>query len=370
MDGYAGQLAADGAPVNLIRLSSPRGIEAVFMDWGATWLSCRVPVTGTDPTSEPAVGADRREVLLRSPNLSEHLKQSAYFGATVGRYANRIANGMFAAPNGQPGSGSQRRVRLHTNEAGNTLHGGPEGFHRRRWKIAEQSDTAVTFELLSAAGDQGFPGNLEVQVSYQLTSENTLLARFKATTDDLTPVNLTNHAYFNLAARQQQILDHELQIHADWYLPVNAAGIPTEGPKSVTGTGFDFRTPKTIGRDLLRDEDQAIVHGYDHSFLLQEESATLTSPAASAISPDKRLRLDILTDKPALQFYSGNFLAGTPGADGRNYRVHSGFALETQFLPDAPNHPEWPHASCMLQPDEIYRYQTLFRFTNPSQFRA
>jgi len=359
MDGFLNQLAPDRKPVNLVSLSNDRGLQAVFMDWGATWLSCCVPVR-----NEPGASQHSREVLLRSPDFTEHLRQRAYFGATVGRYANRIANGEFLLPERVSDRHSSRRVQLKTNEAGNTLHGGPRGFAATRWQIETARRDRVVFQLHSADGDQGFPGNLAVRASYEAIADNSIIARFEATTDKACPVNLTNHAYFNLAETHDSILQHSLRISADHYLPVRESGIPEKGLKSVSGTSFDFRFAKTVGRDLLADVDQRKVSGYDHGFLLTTEARERFSSAATLISPDELLRLDILTDKPALQFYSGNYLAGTPGADGSPYSIHAGLALESEFLPDAPNHPEWPHDSSFLLPGDSYRYQTIFRFSS------
>ena len=359
MDGFLNQLAPDGKPVNLVGLSNDSGFQAVFMDWGATWLSCCIPVR-----NESGGHKHSREVLLRSPSLTEHLRQRAYFGATVGRYANRIANGEFPLPEGVSDGHSGRRVQLKTNEAGNTLHGGPRGFDAVRWQIESTRKNRIVFQLHSADGDQGFPGNLAVRASYEATADNSIIARFEATTDKACPVNLTNHAYFNLAETHESILQHSLRISADHYLPVRESGIPEKGLKSVAGTSFDFRTAKTVGRDLLADVDQRKVSGYDHGFLLTTEVRESPLSAATLISPDALLRLDIFTDKPALQFYSGNYLEGTPGADGRSYSLHAGLALESEFLPDAPNHPEWPHDSSFLLPGDIYRYQTTFRFSS------
>jgi aldose 1-epimerase len=359
VDGFRDQLAPDGKPVNIVSLSNDNGLQAVFMDWGATWLSCCVPVR-----NESGDSRHQREVLLRSPTFTDHLRQRAYFGATVGRYANRIADGAFLLPGRVSGRHSGRRVQLKTNEAGNTLHGGPRGFDATRWQIETRSEKHVVFQLYSVDDDQGFPGNLSVRASYEIGADNSIIARYEATTDKTCPVNLTNHAYFNLAETHDTILQHSLRISADYYLPVRESGIPEKGLKSVSGTSFDFRTAKTVGRDLLTDADQRKVSGYDHGFLLTEETRESALPAVTLISPDALLRLDILTGKPALQFYSGNYLEGTPGADGRPYSIHAGLALESEFLPDAPNHAEWPHDSSFLLPGELYRYQTTFRFTS------
>lgn len=338
------QAAYDGQPANLIELSNQAGMRVVLMDIGATWLSCTLPINEQD-----------REVLLGVHNMADFLRHTSYLGATVGRYANRIANGELCI-DGQC-------YALSTNQAGNTLHGGIDGFDRRRWHIAEQSTHHVRFELLSAAGDQGFPGNLQVAVTYGLDEQNGLTIEYHATTDHATAVNLTNHAYFNLNGAEQgtSCLHHTLWMDAAHYVPTSATGIPLGDLAKVQGTGFDFTQPKRVGEHLCQDEQQMLAKGYDHSYLF-DAKRDVQQPIAKLWSADDTLQLVVTTDKPAMQLYTGNWLAGTPNRVGSEYGDYAGIALETQFLPDSPHHPQWPQPSCILQPDEVYHYQTRYQF--------
>ncbi|CAM3779183.1 Aldose 1-epimerase [Vibrio aerogenes CECT 7868] len=336
--------AFDGCPARLVTLKNTAGMSVTLMDIGATWLSCVIPLQ-----------YENREVLLGCATMAGFKQMTCYMGATIGRYANRIASGQFAV-DGQV-------YRLSQNQAGNTLHGGEEGFDKRRWEIADQGSDFVRFSLTSPNGDQGFPGRLEVSVTYQLTADNRMEIDYQACTDQVTPVNLTNHAYFNLLgpASGTDCKTHVVQINADAYLPVNQHGIPVSQPVPVHGTGFDFRHPKTIDKDFLTDEQQQLVKGYDHAFRL---NAACRSGRWAAVvsSPDRSVTMKVYTDKPALQLYTGNWLAGEPDRCGGEYGDYAGFALETQFLPDSPHHPEWDQESCMLLPGEEYRYRTTYLF--------
>ena len=303
--------------------------------------------------------------------MEDFATQQMFLGATVGRYANRIAGGRFSI------KGDTYQV--DTNQAGNCLHGGADGFDKRRWTIAELSDDKVVMSLHSPDGDQGFPGALDVSVFYQVTADNSVEIHYYATTDKATPVNLTNHAYFNLNplnldraqdsvnTNQENVLGHTVEINAEQYLPTNAVGIPLDKPVTVSDTSFDFRQPKTLRQELLSDAQQQAAKGYDHSFVLQPQCRQGFGDgekyAAKVISDDQRVTLTVFTDKPAMQLYSGNWLAGTPNRCGGQYADYAGLALETQFLPDAPNHPEWQQPECILQPGNEYRYNTRYQFT-------
>ncbi|EHI9278627.1 galactose-1-epimerase [Vibrio vulnificus] len=339
------QAAFDGQPARLVELSNRAGMSVTLMDIGATWLSCQLPLAS----------GERREVLLGVGTMQNFERQASYMGVTVGRYANRIANGLFSI------DGVAYQVSV--NQAGNCLHGGAQGFDKRRWHIESQSSDEVTFALESPNGDQGFPGHLNVNVQYQLTDENQLTIRYWATTDAVTPVNLTNHAYFNLMGAESghDCLLHKLMLNAPCYLPTNNVGIPLGTLRRVSGTSFDFNTEKTIGATLLQDEQQQCAKGYDHSYLFERER-DVSLPVACVTSPDELIRLSVCSNKPAIQLYTGNWLAGTPNRSGSEYRDYAGFALETQFLPDSPNHPDWPQPSCLLSPGEEYRYFTSYRF--------
>lgn len=309
-------LAPDGKPFNLFTLTNQQGMRIQLMDWGATWLSCQVPVNG-----------GLQEVLLGA-QVPDYLKQQAYLGVTVGRYANRIANSRFRL-NG-------RTVYLNANQGKHQLHGG-EGFDKRRWQVEKCGDNFVQFSLFSPDGDQGFIGNVQVKTTYRLTEQNSVRIEFEALSDEDTPLNLTNHAYFNLdnASQGTDVRGHFLQLNADYFLPVDEQGIPNAPLKTVQGSSFDFRQEKTLAQDFLQQEQQ-LTKGYDHAFLLNG-----TQPCAVLTSSNRQLSLALSTSQPALQVYTGNYLAGTPNRLGYTYQDYQGIALEPECLPDTPNHPEW-----------------------------
>ncbi|MBS1227722.1 MAG: galM [Proteobacteria bacterium] len=336
-------LCPDGQPPRLIELAADCGTRLSLMDWGGTLLSCRV-----------AVGGAEREVLLGCARLADYFTQTAFLGATIGRYANRIGGAQFTH--------GGRTIALTPTADGHQLHGGPQGFDRRRWRIVQQQANAVVLGIESAAGDQGFPGKLSATVRYRLDGEGRLGIDYTAKVDAPCPVNLTNHAYFNLDGAATDIRQHRLQIHAQHYLPVDCELIPLGQLQRVAGTGFDFSKAKLIGSDFLSDEQQRLAQGYDHAYLLDQQCRGMAGVAATVVAGDGRLAMDVYTSKPALQFYSGNFLAGVPARDGGTYSAHQGFALETQFLPDSPNHPEWPQPDCWLYPGETYQHSTVLAF--------
>ncbi|HIG41560.1 MAG TPA: galactose-1-epimerase [Gammaproteobacteria bacterium] len=339
--GFYGQLTPDGETLRLFNLTNSNGFEVTFMDWGATWLSCKVPMKA----------GPLRETLLRSATLQDHLAHTVYLGATVGRYANRIKGGAFDC-NGEP-------VVLSRNHFDNTLHGGDRGFDRHSWTGIQQDEATVVFSRRSPDGEEGFPGEIDVKVTYQVsggTAATELTATYESTTDKRTPINLTNHAYFNLS-NDQTILDHTLSLEADLWLPVDAECIPVAGLQNVNGTLHDFRIAK-----IFRDSNRAAI-AYDHSYLFRTGKTPVLKQAARLSSPAGDLSLEIMTDKPAIQLYNGEHLEGLPGAGGDPMKKYAGIALETQFLPDSPNHPDWPHESSFVEPGQTYRYQTIFRFS-------
>ncbi len=335
--------APDGQPWRITVLRNAQGMVVTFMDWGATWLSARVPMQN----------GSVREALLGCATPSDYLHQDAYLGATVGRYANRIAAAELKPLN----------LLLAANQGAHQLHGGPEGFDKRRWQIVSQSANEVRYRLDSPDGDQGFPGNLLAEVVYTLDDDNSLSIRYSAQTDKACPVNLTNHAYFNLDANHGDARQHRLQLHADRYLPVDSEGIPNAPLKSVEGNSFDFRQPKRIADEFLSDDDQKAVKGYDHAFLLHSAGDS-SQPAAQLWSADGKLELSVFTTAPALQFYSGNYLAGTRAREQDSYTAFQGIALESEYLPDSPNHSDWPQPDCWLQPGDTWQSQTRYRFTS------
>lgn len=336
-------LAPDGQPYRLLTLRNDAGMVVTLMDWGATLLSARIPL------SDGSV----REALLGCASPEHYQDQSAFLGASIGRYANRIADSRYTL-NGET-------VSLLPNQGVNQLHGGPKGFDKRRWQIVNQNERQVLFALTSDDGDQGFPGNLGATAQYRLTDDNRISITYRATVDKPCPVNLTNHVYFNLDGDQTDVRNHKLQILADEYLPVDESGIPRNGLKPVAGTSFDFRTTKTIVSEFLADDDQRKVKGYDHAFLLQAKGDS-KKPVALLSSQDGKLQMEVYTSAPALQFYSGNFLGGTSSRGPNAYLDYQGLALESEFLPDSPNHPEWPQPDCFLRPGEEYASLTEYRF--------
>lgn len=336
--------AFDGQPAKLVQLTNKNGMSVTFMDIGATWLSCIVPVKN-----------EQREVLLGLATMADFTRHNTFLGVTVGRYANRIKQGRFAIEG--------LSYQLETNQLGNTLHGGPDGFDKRRWQISKKNNHSVTFSLLSYDGDQGFPGELLASVCYCLTEDNQVDIRYKAKADKATPVNLTNHAYFNLAGAESSVdcKTHRLYINADRYLPTDEQGIPLGRFDNVKGTGFDFLVAKKITTDFLVDAQQQVAKGYDHSFILNDGTQR-EGCAAQVYAPDNSIKMKVYTTKPALQFYTGNWLGGTPNRLGGEYKDYAGLALETQFLPDAPNHPEWEQPNPILNVGEEYAYQTSYQF--------
>ncbi|EBH2442480.1 galactose-1-epimerase [Salmonella enterica subsp. enterica serovar Bareilly] len=336
-------LAPDGQPYRLLTLRNSAGMVVTLMDWGATLLSARIPL------SDGSV----REALLGCASPEHYPEQTSFLGASIGRYANRIANSRYTF--------AGETVQLSPSQGENQLHGGPEGFDKRRWQIVNQNDRQVLFALTSDDGDQGFPGHLCATAQYRLTDDNRISITYRATVDKPCPVNLTNHVYFNLDGDRTDVRQHKLQILADEYLPIDESGIPRQGLKSVANTSFDFRMPKVIANEFLADDDQRKVKGYDHAFLLQTQGDG-KKPAARLWSQDGKLQMMIYTTAPALQFYSGNYLAGTPSRGPEPYADWQGLALESELLPDSPNHPEWPQPDCILRPGEEYASLTEYQF--------
>ncbi|MDU6409852.1 MAG: galactose-1-epimerase [Yersiniaceae bacterium] len=336
--------APDGQPFRLHTLRNAHGMTATFMDWGATWLSAVLPLA--DGTA--------RELLLGCESTDRYPVQEAYLGATVGRYANRIAHARLQHDG--------KTFPLAANQGPHQLHGGPEGFHARRWHCLEADEKQLRYQIQSPDGDQGYPGNLTATVTYRLTNDNRLEIEYATTVDQPCPVNLTNHAYFNLDGEGTDVRRHRLQLFADRFLPVDSEGIPSGDLTAVDGSGMDFRQPKTLAQDFLKDRDQQRVKGYDHAYLLRRSSGALDCPAAHLWSSDDKVKLSVFTTAPALQLYSGNYLSGVPNRSGGSYSAYQGMALESEFLPDSPAHPEWPQPDCWLAPGKPYRATTVYQF--------
>jgi aldose 1-epimerase len=325
----------------MIRLEVPGGIALSISERGATWMSCDLPLPG----------AHRRDVILRRAATDEQ----SFLGSTIGRYANRIASGRIHR------QGREWQLALKPGSR-HHLHGGPGGFHSRTWQVEHASATQARFTLFSPHGDQGYPGDLNVQVTYRLVDAMTIDMHAQAVCTEPTPLALTNHAYFNLDGAAGDVRRHSLQVHASRYAPVDAELIPPGPLADVDGTSFDFRRARTIARDWLADGQQKQAGGYDHAFLLDASAAPIERAAARLVSGDGRLAMSIATSLPALQFYSGQYLAGTPAPGGGTYEPCSAVALEPGFLPDSPNHPEWPQPSCWLLPGQTYEHSIRYSF--------
>ena len=328
-------------PVTVVVLGEEPGPRLEVMDLGATTHS--LVVTGGDGV--------RRNVVLGHPTAAHYLGSTAYLGATVGRYANRIAGGAFSL-DGRP-------VRLGVNDRGNTLHGGPDGFDRRLWSVVDGDDTTVLLRLESPDGDQGFPGAVVAEVRYTVLTDAVRI-ELTASTDAPTVVNLTNHSYFNLRGEGSGSAEgHLLQVQADHFLPVDATGIPLGDLAPVEGTPFDLRTPKRVGDVVRRDHPQLLdARGIDHN--VAPDGGGLRRVATLA-DPETGTTLDLVSDQPGLQVYTGNFLDGSlVGTSGGLYRQGDGIALEPQLFPDSPNHPSF--ASPVLRPGERYRAVSEWRF--------
>ncbi|HEX8302788.1 aldose epimerase family protein [Sphingomonas sp.] len=328
-----------------VTLTNANGVSATILAIGATLQALRVP--------------DRHgmldDVVLGHDTPEEYLASRNFFGSTVGRYANRIAEGRFTL--------DRRGYALTTNDGANHLHGGTAGLDQRVWEVRSATSSSVTLSCRSPDGEDGYPGALEITATYTLSDANELTIDYQATTDAPTIVNITNHAYFNLAGADRDAMGHRLTIHASHYTPVDETLIPTGALDSVADTPFDFREGAAIGARVrdARDPQIRVGLGYDHNYVLDGEAGTLR-PAARLEDPVSGRVMEMLVTAPGLQFYSGNFLDGKViGKRGRAYRQGDGIALEPQLFPDSPNRPEFP--SARLDPGEVYRNTIVLRFS-------
>ncbi|OUT54664.1 MAG: galactose-1-epimerase [Rhodopirellula sp. TMED11] len=331
-------------------LTNQQGMKVKLTNFGAIIMSIMVP-DRNGKLGDVALGYD---------NMASYLNavDKPYFGAIVGRYGNRIAKGKFMI------AGSEYSLAI--NNPPNSLHGGVIGFDKVVWtgKVADEGE-AVVLSYLSKDGEEGYPGNLNCQVTYTLTDDNEIVVDYLATTDKATPINLTQHTYFNLKGEGNgNILGHQLMLNANRYTPVNETLIPTGKTPEVQGTPFDFTKPKAIGKDINKENEQLTFGGgYDHNWVLDKGGKTgeLTL-AAKVYEPTTGRQLEISTTEPGIQFYCGNFLDGRlKGKSGKPYVHRGGFCLETQHFPDSPNQPSFP--STILQPEDEYVSQTVFKFS-------
>lgn len=338
---------ADGTEVSLYTLKNSNGMEAAITNYGGIVVSLKTP----DKNGQLA------DIVLGFDSLDGYLKEHPYFGAIVGRYGNRIGGAKFSI--------AGKEYKLAVNNGPNSLHGGIKGFDKKVW--AAQVDDATNSLILSYSSpdmEEGYPGKLDVQVTYTLTEANELRIEYKATTDKETVVNLTNHSYFNLAGQGNgDILNHSIQIMSEKTTPVDSTLIPTGELKEVAGTPFDFTAPHKIGERINDTSDEQIKFGggYDHNFAVDGQAGSLR-PAARVTEPTSGRAMEVLTTEPGVQFYTGNFLDGTlTGKGGKAYRKRFGLCLETQHFPDSPNKPQFPAAA--LKPGQTYLSTTVYRFS-------
>lgn len=336
-----------GEEVYLYTLTNKNGMEVKIINYGATVVSLTAP--NRDGKYE--------DVVLGYDNLEDYVNGNSFFGCIVGRYGNRINKGKFKLDG--------KEYQLTINDGENHLHGGIIGFHKVLWKaepIINDSSESLKLSYKSSDGEQGYPGNLSIEVVYTLTDNNELLIDYSAITDKPTILNPTHHSYFNLSGSfDNTILNHELLIDADYITPVNSQLIPTGELMKVENTPFDFRSFRKIGERINDDHEQLKYgKGYDHNWVLNNFNGRIRK-VAELYDPSSGRAMEVLTDQPGLQFYSGNFLDGSiKGKNGIRYNHRTGLCLETQHFPDSPNHPNFP--SVVLRPGEKYTQKTMYRF--------
>jgi aldose 1-epimerase len=330
--------------VEIYKLTNAHGVEARVATYGATLVSLTAP----DRSGKLA------NIVLGFDSLEKYLAAGVpYYGATVGRYANRIANARFTLDG--------KTYSLAANDGPNTLHGGKRGFDKRIWRAAEvpaAQGGGVRMTLVSADGDEGYPGEVTAQALYRLDDHDNLEIEYHVTTTAPTPVNLANHAYFNLTGDPANtVLDHVVTINADRFTPVDATLIPTGELRPVAGTPFDFRTPHAVGARIGADDEQLrLGRGYDHNWVLNKKDSEMTL-AATVTDPKSGRSLEVRTTQPGVQFYTGNFMDGKPSGVGSVYAYRTGLCFETQHFPDSPNHPAFP--STILRPGQVYSQKTI-----------
>jgi len=322
-------------------LGDPSGMQLTVMDRGATWLSCRVPLAD----------GSHREVLL---DCATRAPRSGFMGATIGRYANRIARGRI--------SRNERSwaLSLGPNER-HQLHGGPGGFHTRDWHLLEHRSDRIRWELVSPEGDQGFPGVMKVSLSIQLSGEGVIDWICRATVSESCPIAITNHAYFNLDGHGR-VLDHRLMIAASHFAPIDAELIPLTRLRPTANSDFDFSTATRLSARWLDSDQQLLAGGYDHGFLLERQCGPGLAPAALLESSDGALSMEISTTAPALQVYTGQHLEGVLDAKGARLPACAGVALEPGFIADSPNRAAWPQPSCWVAPNQTYEHKIRYSF--------
>nr|WP_314437748.1 aldose epimerase family protein [uncultured Porphyromonas sp.] len=345
LDPKAFQGVVDGKEVRLYSLTNKQGAEAHFINQGAKLVSLIVPSR-----------SGWTDVVIGHDSLQEYLdSEEAYFGAICGRYANRVAKGSFSLDG--------KSYQLPINNGPNALHGGLKGFNAVIWDAEQTAPNKIAFRYVAADGEEGYPGELHVEVVYTLTEENELTIEYHATTSKPTILNLTNHSYFNLSGDgDASVHDHSLQIDAQEYLPTDETAIPYGAPAAVEGTPMDFREPHLVGERIDTAWDQLVwARGYDHTYILDKPLDKL-GRAARCSSPKTGIVMEVYTDQPGVQLYTGNWMSGNMrGKHGHRYPARAALCLETQHYPDSPNRPEYP--STRLDPGQEFRSTTAFRFT-------
>jgi len=336
-------MTPDKKDIVLFTLWNGGGMKVEIINIGAAVVSLTVPDKDKRPT----------DVALGFSSGKEYVTNKPYFGAVVGRFANRIKNGEFKLDG--------KTYRLEKNDGNHHLHGGNGGYAKKPWDYSINADNTLTFALASPDGDEGYPGDLKIRVTYELKDDNSLTLRYEAETKSKTICNLTNHCYFNLngCGSQTTVLNHIMRINADEITDADAELIPTGKFTGVSGTPFDFRSEKAIGKDISGDNPLIkAAGGYDHNYVLNPGAPF----AARVYSPETGIVMEVETDRPGMQFYTGNFLDGSvTGKNGIRHEKQSGFCLETQFYPDTPNRPEFP--SCVITPDKPLKTFTTYKFS-------
>jgi aldose 1-epimerase len=338
----------DGREVFLYTLANGNGVIAQIINYGATLVSLRVP----DRDGKIA------DVVLGYDSLPGYINGTSYFGATVGRYANRIAKGSFILDG--------KQYQLAVNNGENHLHGGKIGFNKVLWDVKDLGNSVepyVKLEYASRDGEEGYPGTVTLKVTYTLTNKNELRIDYEGTTDKPTILNPTHHSYFNLSGNfSSQILDHLLTIEADGFTPISSDLIPTGQIASVENTPMDFRTPTRIGARINDPYEQlTLAKGYDHNYVLRDDNGKIRK-AAELYDPPSGRHMTVFTDQPGLQFYAGNFLDGTAvGKNGVAYGFRTGLSVEAEDFPDSPNKPNFP--SAVLRPGQTYHQTTIYQFS-------
>ena len=336
----------NGKPTSLFTIKNANGMEVCITNFGGRIVSIMVPDKNDS----------LRDVVLGFDSIADYVNKPSDFGAAIGRYANRI-NKCIMAIYGDT-------IQLPTNNFGHCLHGGPQGWQYQVYEGQLVNDSVITMTMHSPDGDQNFPGAVTAKVTYTLTSDNALDIKYEATTDKKTVINMTNHSYFNLSGNPAQpATDHVLYVNADTYTPVDSTYMTTGEILPVKGTPMDFTTPKAVGQDIDKFEFEQVKNGngYDHNWVLNT-NGDITQLAAKLTSPESGISLEVYTNEPGIQVYSGNFLDGTlSGKKGIVYNQRASVCLETQHYPDSPNKPEWP--SVILEPGQTYQSECIFKFT-------